>query len=161
MIERARATGLYAELEVADMLEGLRDRPDGSADLILAADVMVYVADIVPVLREVARVLVAGGLFAFTVETHRSEGVILGEGLRYAHGASHVRGCDRRQAGLALSRLDDRSARDEDDAPVPGLVVVAESADEPELTAAEVCRLGYGQAQGDIAIWTYQIGRIR
>ena len=31
MIERARATGLYAELEVADMLEGLRGRPDASA----------------------------------------------------------------------------------------------------------------------------------
>ena len=43
MIERARATGLYAELEVADMLEGLRGRPDASAELILAADAMVYV----------------------------------------------------------------------------------------------------------------------
>ena len=130
MIERARATGLYAELEVADMLEGLRDRPDGSAELILAADAMVYVADIVPVLREAKRVLVAGGLLAFTVETHRSEGVILGEGLRYAHSAEYVRGSIG-EAGLALSRLDDLSARDEDNIPVPGLVVVAESSDEP------------------------------
>ncbi len=130
MIERARATGLYAELEVADMLEGLRDRPDGSAELILAADAMVYVADIVPVLREAKRVLVAGGLLAFTVETHRSEGVILGEGLRYAHSAEYVRGSIG-EAGLALSRLDDLSARDEDNTPVPGLVVVAESSDEP------------------------------
>src|SRR4030081_3536802 len=31
MIERARATRLYAELEVADMLEGLRGKPDASA----------------------------------------------------------------------------------------------------------------------------------
>jgi len=38
MIERARATGLYAKLEVADMVQGLRDRPDASADLVLAAD---------------------------------------------------------------------------------------------------------------------------
>ena len=51
MIEKARATGLYAELEVADMLQGLRGEPDASADLILAADAMVYVADIAPVLR--------------------------------------------------------------------------------------------------------------
>ena len=50
MIERARATGLYAELEVAEMLEGLRRQPDASADLILAADVMVYVHDLVPLL---------------------------------------------------------------------------------------------------------------
>ena len=33
MIERARATGLYAELEVADMVQGLRGKPDASADL--------------------------------------------------------------------------------------------------------------------------------
>src|ERR1700737_3794545 len=31
MVERARATGLYAQLEVAEMVEGLRGRPDTSA----------------------------------------------------------------------------------------------------------------------------------
>src|SRR2546426_733332 len=48
MIERSRATGLYTELEVADMLQGLRARGDASADIILAADAMVYVADLAP-----------------------------------------------------------------------------------------------------------------
>ena len=85
MIERARATGLYAELEVADMLQGLRARPDASADLILAADAMVYVADLAPVLAEASRVLASGGLLAFTAETHGGEGVVIGQGLRYAH----------------------------------------------------------------------------
>src|ERR1700694_3003108 len=91
MIEKARATGLYAELEVADMLEGLRGRREASAELILAADAMVYVADLVPVLKEVRRVLVAGGLLAFTVETYDGDGIMIGEGLRYAHGTPHVR----------------------------------------------------------------------
>ena len=50
MIDKARATGLYAELEVADMVQGLRAKPDAGADLILAADAMVYVADLAPVL---------------------------------------------------------------------------------------------------------------
>jgi predicted TPR repeat methyltransferase len=125
MIERARATGLYAELEVADMLEGLRGKPDASANLILAADAMVYVSDLAPVLREARRVLVGGGLLAFTVETHGGEGVILGEGLRYAHAAAYVR-TSLSEAGLAFSRLEDLSARNEDNVPVPGLVVVAE-----------------------------------
>ena len=66
----------------------------------------------------------AGGLLAFTVETHGGEGVILGEGLRYAHGAGYVRRATE-AAGLALSQLEDLSARNEDHAPVPGLVVVA------------------------------------
>jgi predicted TPR repeat methyltransferase len=124
MIERSRATGLYAELDVADMLRGLRARADGSADLVLAADAMVYVAELAPVLAEAARVLASGGLLAFTTETHDGEGVVIGQGLRYAHGATCVRAAVE-SAGLELSLLEDRSARNEDHAPVPGLVAVA------------------------------------
>jgi len=124
MIERARATRLYAELEVADMVQGLRDRPEASADLVLAADAMVYQSDLTPLLREVKRVLVSGGLVAFTVETHGDDGVILGKGLRYAHSAGYVR-ASISDAALTLSGCGDLSARNEDNAPVPGLVVVA------------------------------------
>ena len=124
MIEKSRATGLYAELEVNDMLEALRAKPDASADLVLAADAMVYVADLVPVLKEVNRVLAAGGVLAFTAETHAGDGVVIGEGLRYAHGAAHVR-ASLQAAGLKLSLFEELSARNEDNVPVPGLVVVA------------------------------------
>jgi len=124
MIERARTTSLYAELEVADMLQGLRARRDASADLILAADAMVYVADLPPLLAETHRVLVSGGLLAFTAETHGGEGVVIGQGLRYAHSAAYVRDAVD-GAGLKLALLENLSARNEDHAPVPGLVAVA------------------------------------
>jgi predicted TPR repeat methyltransferase len=124
MIERSRATGLYAELDVADMLQGLRAHPDASADLILAADAMGYVAELAPVLAEAARVLAPGGLLAFTTETHDGEGVVIGHGLRYAHAATYVRAAVE-SVGLKLSLLEGRSARNEDHAPVPGLVAVA------------------------------------
>jgi predicted TPR repeat methyltransferase len=124
MIEQARATGLYAALEVADMVEGLRERPATSADLVLAADAMVYVSDLAPVLGEAARVLMPGGLLAFTLETHGGDGVIIGAGLRYAHAASHVR--ERIDAtGLRLVHFEEASPRTEDHLPVRGLVVVA------------------------------------
>jgi predicted TPR repeat methyltransferase len=127
MIERARSTGLYAELEVAEMLEGLRSKSDAGADLVLAADAFVYLADLAPVLCEARRVLADGGLVAFTVETHDGGGVILGEGLRYAHGAAYVRDA-LMAAGLEVSWLEELSARNEDNVPVPGLVVVAAKA---------------------------------
>ncbi|MGY3442314.1 MULTISPECIES: methyltransferase domain-containing protein [unclassified Bradyrhizobium] len=124
MIDKARATGLYAELEVDDMLQGISTKPDASAELVLAADAMVYVADLAPVLAEAARVLVPGGVLAFTTETHDGEGVILGQGLRYAHSAAYVRAIVA-AAGLTLALLDDLSARNEDNIPAPGLVAVA------------------------------------
>src|SRR5438477_3536380 len=124
MIEKASLTGLYGQLHVNDMLHGLQGRPEASTDLVLAADAMVYLADLAPVLREVRRVLVPGGMLAFTVETHDDEDVILGEGLRYAHGAAHVR-ASIGEAGLKLSHLEHSSARNEDNAPAPGLVALA------------------------------------
>jgi predicted TPR repeat methyltransferase len=127
MIERARATGLYAELAVAEIVEGLKCRPDASADLILAADVMVYVHDMAPLLAEVARVLASGGLFAFTVESHTGEGVMLGEGLRYSYAESTVRALIA-AAGLRLDRLESASSRTESGAQVAGLVVIASKA---------------------------------
>jgi predicted TPR repeat methyltransferase len=124
MIELARLTGLYAALEVAEIVEGLGSRPDASADLILAADVMVYVHDMVPLLREAARVLAPGGLLAFTAETHAGDGVLLGKGLRYAHSIGYVRGAIE-AAGLALDQLEAASSRTESGVAVPGLVAVA------------------------------------
>jgi predicted TPR repeat methyltransferase len=106
------------------MLQGLRNRPDASADLVLAADAMIYVDDLLPMLTEAARVLTPGSLLAFTTETHDGESFILGDGLRYAHAAAYVRATVV-AADLELSLLEDLSARNEHDVPVPGLVVVA------------------------------------
>ena len=127
MLEKARASGLYDELEATDMVAGLASKPDASADLLLAADAMVYVPNLAPVLTEAKRVLAAGGVIAFTTETHKGEGIILGEGLRYAHAADYLRGAVA-AAGLTLALLEPCSPRNEDNAPVAGLLVVATKA---------------------------------
>jgi predicted TPR repeat methyltransferase len=124
MIELALATGFYAELEVAEVVAGLGSRREASADLVLAADVMVYVHDLLPLLREAARVVTPGGLVAFTAETHSGDGVVLGAGLRYAHGVATVRAAIE-AAGLTLHQLEAVSARTESGVPAPGLVVIA------------------------------------
>jgi predicted TPR repeat methyltransferase len=85
---------------------------------------MVYVPDLAPVTGEVSRVLAPGGLLAFTVETHDGDGVVIGAGLRYAHGAEHVRE-QIKAAGLALVGLQEASPRTEDNLPVRGLAAVA------------------------------------
>ena len=124
MLEVARATGLYESLQAADMVEALRERSEASAEFVLAADAFVYLLDLSPVLSQVRRVLTPGGLIAFTLETHSGDGVVVGEGLRYAHGGEHVRKAVE-SSGLKLAKLEQASPRTEDNEPVRGLVVVA------------------------------------
>ena len=60
------------------------------AACVIAADAVVYVPDLAPLLSEISRVLTPRGLMALTVETHNGESVILGEKLRYPSGDPHV-----------------------------------------------------------------------
>lgn len=124
MIAEARRKGIYAQLETGDLLDFLGGEADASADLVIAADVLVYVADLEPICREVARVLGPAGFFAFTLETHDGQGVILGPRLRYAHAAGHVRDT-LAAAGLHPVKLEPASMRNENGIAVPGLLVVA------------------------------------
>lgn len=126
MAALARARGCYADVQTSDMLAYLREQTTGSADLVLAADSLVYLADLRPIFAETGRVLKAGGLFALTVETHEGEGVVLGPALRYAHAAQYV-GEMLRGAGLTPVVFREASTRTEAGVPVLGLVIVANS----------------------------------
>jgi predicted TPR repeat methyltransferase len=125
MIERARTAQVYARLEVADMVQALSNEPAADADLILAADAMVYLGDLAPLLAEASRVLLQSGLLAFTVEAHDGEGFGLGAGLRYAHSEMYLRTAID-TAGLELRDLSAVATRTDGGVPVPGFVVVAE-----------------------------------
>jgi len=125
MVERARARDIYRTLDVGDMIEALQREDDSGADLILAADAVVYLGDLAALFAEAARVLAPKGLFAFTVEAWDGDGYGLGAGLRYAHSASYLRAA-LEEAGLAVRDLAAVSTRIDAGQPVPGLVVVAE-----------------------------------
>jgi predicted TPR repeat methyltransferase len=123
MIEEARKKGLYDRLVVGDIAQFLAEQPAAIAHLVIAADVFAYVADVGEICAAVARVLVPGGLCAFTAETHGGEGAIVGTKMRYAHSADFLRAAIA-DAGLALEELRPESSRTENRIPVPGLLVV-------------------------------------
>lgn len=124
MVEQARGSGSYDALAAEDMLAFLARQAEDACDLVTAADVFVYVADLQPVIDSVARALAPSGLLAFSVETHPGGGVVLGEALRFAHAPDHVRGAIEK-GGLSLVSLDSASTRTEKGIPVPGLIAVA------------------------------------
>ncbi len=124
MIDRARATQVYSGLDVTDMVRALKNQKDAGADLILAADAMVYLGDLAPLFSQASRVLAPRGLLAFTVEAHDGDGFILGGGLRYAHGENYLRGA-MAAAALTVCDLSRVTTRTDAGVPVPGFVVVA------------------------------------
>jgi predicted TPR repeat methyltransferase len=124
MVRRAEAKRIYDELHVADLVPWLDARPAGEADLALAADVFVYIGDLAPAFRGVARALRPGGLFAFTVQAHGGEGVALGQDHRFAHGRDYL--CRELAAsGLTTALSEDVVTRKDRDRDVPGLLIVA------------------------------------
>ena len=128
MVERARARNIYDRLATGDLAQFLHAEAHGGRryELIVAADVFIYLAWLPSVIAAAARALAPGGLLAFTVETHAGDDVILGEKLRYQHGAAHVRAAIS-GAGLTLLALNDAWARQEAGVAAPGLVIVARS----------------------------------
>ena len=120
MVTAADAKGLYDRLVVGDLLDFLAAEAE-SFDLMIAADVLVYMDDLRPVLAVAASKL--AGHFAFTVETHDGAHVILQESLRFAHGEAHVRAAAT-AAGLEIALLEPASTRTEKGLPVASLLVV-------------------------------------
>lgn len=123
MLREAARTRLYARLDEGDLLGHLRGRPDASLDVVVAADVFVYLAELGPVFREVRRTLRPGGLFAFTVQAHEGEGVALGEDGRYSHSEAYLRR-EAAEAGLDVAALDAASTRRDRGRDVPGWLAV-------------------------------------
>ena len=92
MIEQARARGVYDQLVHADITEHLQQSPERH-DLVLAADVFIYIGELSPVFAAVSAVMVQGGLFCFSAEVASPEarGFELLPSLRYAHAESYLR----------------------------------------------------------------------
>jgi predicted TPR repeat methyltransferase len=118
MIEKARASGVYDALDVGDLVAWLAGR---AADLVVAADTLVYLGDLRPVVGAVARAMAPGGLFVFTVESGEAA-FALGEGLRFRHSDAHLREAAA-DAGLLLARLEAASTRREAGGDAAGRVV--------------------------------------
>lgn len=92
MLERSRAGGAYDRLEQADAAQFLAGT-EQRFDLVVAADVLIYIGDPGPLFAAVARAM-PGGLFAFTVEAaddgDAGPGWRLLPSLRYAHTRTHL-----------------------------------------------------------------------
>jgi predicted TPR repeat methyltransferase len=125
MTEKARGSGFYAEGAVtcSDLVGYLAGHGAETFDLLMAADVLVYIGDLAPVFHAARRAMTQDGLFAFTVQASGGAGLRLGEDLRYHHSEAYLRKAAG-DAGLIVEMLSPCVTRQDGGKPVHGLVIV-------------------------------------
>jgi predicted TPR repeat methyltransferase len=97
--------------------------PGAGFDLIIAADVLVYIGNLAPLFTQIARVLASGGLFAFTAESHNGDGYVIGGETRYAHSREYIE-ATACEVGPSMLLLNLASTRRNKRAAVPGFIGV-------------------------------------
>lgn len=130
MLAQARAKGVYDGLHKRDLSR--LDLGGESFDLILAADVFIYIGALEQIVGWAAASLSPGGVLAFTLEElDEAEGDMrLRPSRRYAHAAGYVARL-LEQAGFGAPTFSRATLRTDAGQPVSGLTVLAVRATHP------------------------------
>jgi predicted TPR repeat methyltransferase len=118
MLDVARAKNVYDSLELSEIHGYLSGCADASFDVVVAADVLIYIGDLQLLFKEAARVTMRGGWFAFSIEVVDNGDFQLLPSGRYGQTRSYI----RRLAAGAFDIVEARDAvlRQEDGEPVQG-----------------------------------------
>ncbi|MCP8883838.1 methyltransferase [Devosia sp. XJ19-1] len=144
MIAETARKSIYDSLQKAELVATLNARR-ADADLVTAADVLIYCGALPPVLTALVPALRPGGLVAFSLEAHDGdEALFLRPSLRYAHGVAAARDA-LVVAGLEVLRFETAQLRFDRGAPITGILVVARK------PAVEMTAANDGVDGGDVA----------
>ncbi len=132
MLDKAAALNLYARLERADLLAMMQGEAAESYDIVIAADVFVYIGKLDELAAQAHRLLRPGGLFAFSVEASLSDAAVapsdgplpeyrLNDTGRYAHSKAYVYRLASDHGFTALG-VSESQGRVNEGKPVPGYI---------------------------------------
>ena len=126
MLDKAQALGVYDALSHNDLsayLARTQEQEQEQHDLVLSADVFIYVGALEAVFAGVARLLEPGGVFCFSVEK-ASDAVDwqLTPGMRYAHSARYLRALAA-QHGFDVAQMLAHAIRHDQGRAIDGLFV--------------------------------------
>jgi predicted TPR repeat methyltransferase/Flp pilus assembly protein TadD len=126
MLAEARAKKLYDSLVEADLVNFMENNPAGF-DIVLSADVLIYIGEIAPLVQAAYLALRPGGVCAVSVESLNDDAgtpYLLAPSGRYQHTGQYVREAFT-AAGFTVDALQKTSVRLENTVPIPALIVVA------------------------------------
>ena len=133
MLAKAEEKGIYDRLAQADLslspescgLFAKGKAPENRANLVSAADVLMYLGNLDSVFVIASKLIADDGLFAFSVEDGGDEGdFVLRESLRYAHSERYIRQLCKR-FGLDILDIHKTTIRNDGGKPVFGILFLA------------------------------------
>ena len=127
MLEKARERKLYDNLVAADLVSFMENKPS-SFDLVVSADVLVYIGDITPLAHATYLTLRPGGFCAVSIENLDDDvgpPFLLAPNGRYQHTIKYVHKVFT-NAGFAVNSPQKTSVRMEYGVPVNAWIVVAQ-----------------------------------
>jgi predicted TPR repeat methyltransferase len=122
MIRQAERLQIYDQLVLEDVVTYLTSRAE-PCDLVLAADVFIYIGDLTAVFSAVSRLLRPGGLFAFSLEMTDEGDFLLQANRRYAQSLAYIQRLAN-QHGLATLSSQPVSLRRQGNQNAAGRIVV-------------------------------------
>lgn len=128
MLMKAEARGCYDILTVADASDYLLSLTPASSHLVVAADVFIYIGDLLKVFEAIGHVLRTDGILAFTVELleeeiHEKINVRLLPCGRFGHSKMYIRGLADR-FGFDILTEKREVLREQRGVPVPSITYV-------------------------------------
>ena len=122
MLAKAAARGLYDDLVRSDLVEFLNGRP-AAFDLLIAADVFIYVGALESVFAAARVSLRPGGQLAFSVEVCEGDGFIVRPSRRFAHSLPYLAALATGH-GFNTELTISIAVRQEEGQDIPGYIVV-------------------------------------
>jgi len=139
MLAKAGEKGIYDHLDQANIGFGLGSGSSShgiKADLVAAADVLLYFGDLDGVIAVATELMQPGALLAFSCEAGPDEADwLLQSSLRYCHSAAYLRRLAD-QHGLSIERLEREQIRSDGGKPIEGYLVIARKQADAGLSLA-------------------------
>ncbi len=134
MIALARERNVYTELVEQEIHTWLAATPDGTFDLVIAADLFIYVGKLESLMAHAHRILRTGGTLAFSVERVDDDvDCVLRTTGRYAHSRAYIERLARNR--FAILRAEATTLRHESGAPVSGLLYLLSNVSQQGTTS--------------------------
>jgi predicted TPR repeat methyltransferase len=127
MLASAAQKNVYDALYEDDIFAYL-ERTDTKYDLVIAADVLIYLGDFSRVLELLGQQLKANGYFLFSVEATEKEEYALQPSGRYAHNIEYIEAA-LSDHGLSVLTKEDVVVRYDNDEPLAGHLFVCQKVD--------------------------------